>query len=268
MKTYRTSAGQVSWLEFGAGAGLTVLIHGAASSPLAFVPLAQALASAHRRVVCLGLHGYGPTALNEPDILRAHTGAVRLLLDVLEADRCALFGHSLGGLVALLAAVADSRVSRLCLYEPIALGVLDPSDAEDAAGLAWDRRIVRKMCQRVDAGQAELGVRTFVEAWNDTPWQAMPHKIRAALIASAAQLSRETTAAGCAPLGSHHIASLTQPMLLLHGTASPPVIARIVKRLMAGAAQASEVALAGKGHMAPVTDPAALAPLLHEFLTG
>lgn len=106
-----------------------VLVHGLASCGLDYIPLMTHLARRHRRVIAPDLPGHGfsppPEGGMTPDAIRDRLApALRSVLD----EPAILFGNSLGGLVAIRAAVAEpERVRALVLASP---GGAPMSDAE------------------------------------------------------------------------------------------------------------------------------------------
>lgn len=101
-----------------------VLIHGFGSDRLSWAGNAAALME-HARVHALDLPGHGDSLAAEagdgsPDAL---TAAVAAALDAHGLDRLHLLGHSLGGSIAMLVALAmPNRVRSLSLLAPAGLG--------------------------------------------------------------------------------------------------------------------------------------------------
>jgi pimeloyl-ACP methyl ester carboxylesterase len=168
----------------------------------------------------------------------------------------------MGGLVALLAQIP---VDAMVLYEPIVLGLLRDDDPDDVAARAWDHAIVAELAERVAAGDPEAGVRRFVEAWNELRWDGLPQSVRVRLIAAAPALADEIRA------GSSHAVqpeAVRWPTLILQGTLSPPVTARMTARLAAAVPVSVRRMMDGCGHMGPVQAPAQVAPAIRSFIDG
>jgi pimeloyl-ACP methyl ester carboxylesterase len=204
--------------------------------------------------VAPALHGYGGTLVegaNDP--MEAHAAVARAVLDRYAAERRVVIGHSMGGLVALLAGLkADSLV----VYEPIVLGLLRDDDPADMAARDWDRAIVAELERWIAAGDPEAGVRVFVEAWNEVAWDALPASVRARLVAAAPAMAREIRAGSSRLVPLEGIAA---PVLILQGSASPTITARMTTRLHAGIPGSRRVVLDGCGHMGPVQASASVA---------
>lgn len=233
-------------LEWGEGDEIVVLLHAAAAGPTSLAGLARALARPGRRVVAPALAGYSRTAPPPGDPLDAHVAVVNACLDLLPAGRRMVFGHSMGGLVALLAAPA---VEAMVLYEPITLGLLRDDDAEDRAARAWDREIVGFLAAAVARGQPEPGVARFVAAWNELAWDALPPAARQRLLDAAPRLAAEVRAGSDRALPLDRIRC---PVRMLQGGKSPPITHRMTMRLGAALPDGHRVILPPCGHMGPV----------------
>jgi len=260
MPLYHTPAGPVEMLEWGTGEDLWLLLHAAAAGPHSLSGLAEALLAPNRRIVAPALHLYGQTRIDAPgDRIDQHVTVARAALQIHQAIRRTLFGHSMGGLVGVLTAIGGAPIDRLVLYEPIVVGCLKQDDPQDRACRDWDRGILTKFDALLDSGQVEAGVACFVEAWNEVTWDRLPASARARLIAAAPALAEEVRA------GSHHamaatdLAAIRAETLILQGAASPAITHRMTARLHAMVAGSRRVVLPACGHMAPVQQPVRLA---------
>ena len=103
----------------------------------------------------------------------------------LEGKHRVLFGHSFGGLVAVLALLDGAKPDAVVLYDPIVLACLDLEDAADARGRAWDRELIDRLAQCTAANDPEPGIAGFIEAYNEVAWLQVPETARRALIADA-----------------------------------------------------------------------------------
>lgn len=141
-KSVEVYAGTVDYQTFGAvGAPETiVLLHASATGAWSLAPLADILSDRYR-VLVPNLDGYGMSKLDCarcPATFR-HVQTVERFLKALGIERFHLFGHSMGGLIALRIARRDRFDLRsLTLIEPMAFGVLDPVSDKDA--IDYDRK--------------------------------------------------------------------------------------------------------------------------------
>jgi pimeloyl-ACP methyl ester carboxylesterase len=179
-----------------------------------------------------------------------------------------LFGHSMGGLIALLAALDGLAADALVLYEPIVLGCLDPNSPEDIAARAWDGACIQTLHERVAAGDPEAGVAAFVEAYNEVAWSQLPAALRAGLVVKASNLVAETTATQELHLDMARLAALPMPVLILQGSRSPQVTHRMTAGLARAMPRAVSRIVEGAGHMGPVMSHAAVATEVRAFLDG
>lgn len=257
MPVLTTPIGPIETLEWGDGPTLVLLLHAAAAGPGSLAGLAKALTRPGRRIVAPALHLYGATSVVTPgDRMDAHAAVARACLDAYPARRRVVFGHSMGGLVALL---AELTVDAIAVHEPITVGLLRDDDPDDRAARDWDRAIVDRLAHAVAGGDPEAGIRRFVEAWNEMSWPDLPQSVRSRLIAAAPALADEIRCGSSRRIAPDRICP---PPLILQGALSPPITARMTARLHAAIPGARRVMLAGCGHMAPVQAATAVAAAL------
>ena len=257
MPVLTTPIGPIETLEWGDGPTLILLLHAAAAGPGSLTGLAKALARPGRRIVAPALHGYGQTSVVVPgDRMDAHAAVARTCLDAYPAERRVVIGHSMGGLVALLAGLT---VDVIAVHEPIVVGLLRDDDPDDRAARDWDRAIVDRLVHAVAAGDPEAGIRGFVEAWNEMSWPDLPQSVRIRLIAAASALAEDIS---CGSARRIALERISPPPLILQGALSPPITARMTARLHAAIPGSRRVVLPGCGHMAPVQAPGAIAAAL------
>jgi len=240
MPVYHTARGDVEMLEWGDGPALLVMLHAAAAGPQSLAGLAASLARPGLRIVAPALNRYGTTLMRAEDRVGAHVDVLRATLELCPAERRTLFGHSMGGLVGLLdAASFDSVV----LYDPIVTACV-----QDQRLLEWDRTIV-----------AAGDVATFVSAWNDTSWEALPQTVRDRLTAMAPMLIADMQAVSYYKLDVQPLHTLEVPVLLLQGETSPLITHAMTARLAELLPLAQRIVVPACGHMGPAQAPRAVA---------
>ena len=245
MPVYHTAAGTVETLEWGEGPDLLVLLHAAAAGPHSLSALATLLQRPGLRVVAPALNDYGATVMHdESDRLRAHRDVLDATLAQYPAERRTLFGHSMGGLIGLLAVMEGAAFDQMILYEPIVVGCLRDDVAEEARLRDWDRAI---------AAQGDIAA--FVTAWNETPWETLSPGVRARLTASATSLAADVRAVSELPLDKDRLRGIRTPVLLLQGSRSPAITHAMTTRLADLLPRATRVVVEGCGHMGPVQAP-------------
>lgn len=266
MTVHDTDFGVVEALEWGDGDELVVLLHALAAGPRSLVPLAERLYRPGRRILVPALHGYGATRVSDAaDPVDAHLAVARWALDGGGSGRKLLFGHSMGGLAALLAAAGRDDLAGLVLYEPIVHAALDHGDRELAAA---ERTMIRGIREAIERGEPEAGLGAFIEMWNETRWTDLPAKLRLGLLADAGRLAAEAEAVAGRAVPASLWTTVATASTVLHGDRSPPLAARMAERLAARLPAARAQTLPGLGHMAPAVAPDAIAAALQGAAAG
>lgn len=271
MPLLETPDGQIETLEWGNGDELVVLLHASATGPQTLSELAQELSKRNCKVVAPARSGYGRTCLTIPTqpiaanlqlthhVLAAHGGTPRIL-----------FGHSMGGLIALLAAIEQQAqgtpLDALVLYEPILPSLLDRDSADGAAALAWDRDVIAALNKNIQAGNTEVGVRGFVEAWNEVDWAIIPQAARAQILANAENLAREAAATSQYELDLEALTAMNIPTLFLQGETSPQLTQLTSRKAANLVPTARLVTIPSVGHMGPISSPKTVALEIRKFL--
>ena len=168
-------------IRIGNGSHHLVLVHGSGSGARQMSGLAEAVAGS------LDCHVDAPQlepSTSGETVISGHVQRVQALLD----QQTVLIGHSMGGLVAALAAT-KVRVQQLILIEPMCFGVLDV--VADANALLEDRDTISAFLRAVHEGREEEGVSTFIEYWGQSAWQHLPEGARDHLVTQSKLLLRE-----------------------------------------------------------------------------
>jgi pimeloyl-ACP methyl ester carboxylesterase len=270
MTIHQTDFGTVETVGFpgGDGGSLVVLLHATATGPGSLARLGKMLAAAGHHVVIPALHRYGETWVNgEDNPVERSVRVASWVLSAVPAEKQTLFGQSMGGLTAVLAALETTLpVNRLMLYEPMVMRALNPRDTADTREREWDRVLVRAVGEAVGTDGYEVATAAFIEAWNETAWADMPAGARAAILRDGAGLAAEMRAVNDITLPPRSLERLTMPTLLLCGEGSPPLAGRILDRLERRLPNAERITFGGLGHMGPVTAPAIVAEKILTFL--
>lgn len=200
-----------------------------------------------------------------------------LRLDVIEIEKLLaglakpvhLFGHSYGGLIALmLAARQPDQVASLLLYDPVAFGVL--WDQNDQAGLEDLAQVAAHPVFLDEArGGNEEWMQTFVDYWNGPgAWRQMPQANREAFLGvgrkvyyEVKSLSQDRT-----PLETYR--ALDMPVTLVYGEFTPMAARRVQQLLSQSIPRAVLKELKGAGHMGPLTHASAFQALVTEHLSS
>lgn len=253
--------------EAGSGPGV-VCIHSNASSSGQWRALMDLLAPKFR-VLAPDSYGAGksppwPTgrkvtlhdevALLEPVFARA-------------GESLSLVGHSYGGGIALIAALARrERLRSMVLYEPTLFALVERESPppNDVDGI---RNAVVASVEALEAGDRAAAARYFIDFWMEPgAFDRMPERLRAATAESVANIQGWKDALFDEPTPLEAFAGLKVPVLLLVGTKSPLSSRAVAQRLKRALPDVEVVELEGLGHMGPVTHPDVVNARIAAFL--
>lgn len=178
---------------------------------------------------------------------------VRRLLD--QNGPCHVVGHSYGGCLAMMAAAErPERVRSVAVYEPPLMGrmALDPAMLEP---------IVRE-------GDPARWFERFVDWWNGPgAWASLPEPSRQAQLRSARECHGQVHDLLVEPWAPDRFRAVTAPVLVMHGTASPPLVHAALADLVSVLPNARRVVIEGQGHLAPVMAAEHLVPHVERHLS-
>jgi pimeloyl-ACP methyl ester carboxylesterase len=246
-----------------------VLIHSAVSGNRQWRALSAALRDRYR-VLAVNLFGYGETTpwpATSPQSLYAQAQLVIALCDEV-ASPVHLVGHSFGGSVALKAAVLlGPRVERLVLLES------NPFHLLERAGRSGAYRQARDLNDHVKCfgslGDWRTVAERFADYWlGDGSWSAMPDRRRAAFIASMPPNFHEWDAIMTEETPIAEWKALSAETLVVSDPRTRRPIREIVEIFEEACPHWSFRSIAEGGHMAPLTRPDVINPIVREFLDG
>ncbi len=244
-----------------------VLLHSSGASARQWDALAEAL-EARFDVQAIDLHGHGRRpGWAGAAALSLHDDAALALERLGRSGGGHVVGHSYGAAVAVhVAAARPDAVRSLALYEPVLFRLL----ADHAPGLPAAREadaLGRLIVASVAQGRLDEAAGHFVDYWSGRgSWARMDPDRRAAVARRMSTVAAHFDALNAAPLPPAALARLTMPLLCLHGTRSTPVALAIAALLRALLPAGRHEALAGLGHMAPITDAPVVNARLLRFL--
>jgi pimeloyl-ACP methyl ester carboxylesterase len=244
-----------------------VLIHSSVSGNRQWRSLVEALRERHR-VLAINLFGYGETTPWPAPARQTLYAQAQLVLALCEslAGPVQLVGHSFGGSVAMKAALLmGTRVSRMVLLEPNPFHLLRQAGRTQAYDEA---RALRDHVQCWGAlGDWPAVAQRFAEYWlGDGAWEAMPQRRRESFAAALPPNQHEWDAVMGeeTPLEAWCATDARTLAVSAHATRRP--IRELVELLAAACPHWAFRSIAEGGHMAPLTHPQLIDPIVHEFL--
>lgn len=180
-----------------------------------------------------------------------------------------LVGHSYGAAVGLIAALTHPEEVRcLALYEPTLFSLLE-EESPGQKGFTDIMTVAERSATDIDAGAHHRAAEGFIDYWmGPGSWSAMPASLQDPVALSMRNVRGWAHALSRDPTPLDVFRRLDVPILYMVGEHSP-ISSKGVARLLTSALPKVEyVELEGLGHMAPVTQPARVNPLIEEFLVG
>ncbi len=260
MTAIDVNAPPIAWRESGAGDAV-VFLHGVGGSRTAWEPQLAGLSGDHR-CIAWDMPGYGASPpLPEPMTFPALARAVTRLLDAVEAPAAHLVGLSMGGMVALHAALDHpGRVRSLVLIDSSPAFALDGSTTAEQ----W----VDERLEPLRRGLTPAGIAPGLLASVMAP--DAPASVIDEAAAAMARVSAEALAAGLRCLTTHDVrdrlALVGVPALVLCGELdreTPPAYSSYLADRIPDATLAL---IEGAGHIANLERPAEVNRLLARFL--
>lgn len=244
-----------------------VLIHSSVSGNRQWRALTEALKDRYR-VLAINLFGYGQTTpwpATAPQSLYAQASLILALCEEL-APPIHLVGHSFGGSVALKAArLLGRRVGSLVLLEPNPFYLLKQSGRTRAFMESRELRDHVKCFGSL--GDWRRVAERFADYWlGDGSWSAMSEKRRAAFADSVAPNFHEWDAVMDEETTLEGWKDLTARTLVVSDAATRLPIREIIALLAEAFPHWAFHTLPEGGHMAPLTRPDLVNPIVREFL--
>jgi pimeloyl-ACP methyl ester carboxylesterase len=257
------------YIEAGNGP-LVVLVHSSMAGARQWSGLIRALSEGHR-VRAVNLFGYGGTPSwpgAEPPTLDDFAELVVQAVPRNERH-VRLVGHSFGGAVAMQVAAHRLRgqVDRLVLIEPSLFHLLD--DGEDRSAYREILSLSHETRGLIAAGELQLAAERFIDYWcGDGAWATNSPERMALFAGQIRLLANEWNAALGGSGDAAEWARLlpSQTMLVAGANTTRPAQA-ILERLWENRPEWDFASIHDAGHMAPVTHPEVVNPLIRRFLT-
>jgi pimeloyl-ACP methyl ester carboxylesterase len=218
------------------------------------------LLAPHLRVYSYDRRGRGDSGDTLPYSVEREVEDVEALIE-LAGGTASLYGHSSGGCLALEAArTHPDKVQKVVVYEA-------PYDDDPDVEQGWSD-FLRQLSDALAAGRRGDAVALFMH------YLGIPAQQLQAVRQSPAWPGLEAVAPTLAydnagvigpsrAVPVDRLAKVQAPTLAVYGTSSPPFMERAARTISETVPEGKLMALAGQTHQ---VDPAALAPLLIEFL--
>ena len=251
------------------GAGPAVLcIHAGYASSGEWRSLMQDLAGQFRIVAC-DMSSSGKSPAISPHLKYTLEEEVTFLRPVFDAagDSFHLVGHSFGGAVALKAALRyRSRLLSLTLIEPTLFALLISSAPESSATYEIIRH-TEMVSALAELGDYESAARQFVDYWfQPGAWAAMREEVRTDIRGRMNLCRQRWDALLRDPVRVADLAVLDIPTLCLTARNSNVPTHALSKLLSETLPRARTIDIEGVGHMAPLSEPDQVNPLIRTFL--
>lgn len=256
----------IDYLDEGSGPAV-ILLHSGASSHRQWRRLIDELRPSCR-VLAPNLYGYGGTTAWDEDGAQTLASQARIVIELtsLINGPVSLVGHSMGGAVAVKAAeMIPGRVSRLVLLEPNPFHLLRDNGRHEAFAEVQALRD----CTRADFGTNRWTAvaERFTEYWvGPGSWARLPAERQAAFERNLLPTYHEWDALWSERTTLEDLQVLPKKTMLLRSADAPRSIREICELLSAAFPHWRYEIIAEGGHMAAVTHPQQVNPLVMEFL--
>ena len=257
MGTATLDVGDVNIKYFVVGSGEPiVLLHGTGGSGRQWAEFAEALHTEFQ-VVVPDLCGYGGTTHWPGEgtfNLAIEADLVHALIDKFKKP-VHVVGHSFGGAVALkLALRYPEQLKSLTVVEPASFHLLRHGDDMDDLAFRQISEVAAVIASAVNCGDYLGAMRRFVDFWNGNgAWNALPKPQRISLARRINKVTLDFWATLNDPTRRGDLFNVAVPTLVIFGERSPLPTRRICFHLARVLPDVRQRAIAGAGHMLPMT---------------
>jgi pimeloyl-ACP methyl ester carboxylesterase len=249
------------FLEAGAGSTAVLMLHGVGGSHGAFTEQMAPLAAAGYRALAWDMPGYGFSRSVDPYTFDALAAACIDLIELAEAERLVLLGHSMGGMVAQqVAALRPDLVSGLVLVAT--------SAAFGSSDGAWQREFLAERMAPLERGQSMADLAAKLVA-GMVGANALPEGVahaRAIMSGVSIPTYRHALAALAGFDARAQLAAIAVPTLLVAGESDSTAPAALMQKMSQRIAASEFTVLPGIGHIVPLEAPDAFNARLLEYL--
>lgn len=258
---------RIDFSDAGSGDSI-VLVHSSVSGNRQWKRLAQDL-QPHFRVIAVNLFGYGETSAWHEDATQTIADqadlVLRLVADIPGPVR--IVGHSFGGSVASkAAALLGKRASHLILFEPTLFHLLVQNGHREAYAEAMALRDFIRLYGKED--RWDIAAERFVEYWLGAGgWAALSHERRLAYMQLLRPNYYEWDSVDSDQTTMEEFGRIPAKAMMAYSPDARRPSREIAQLFEEQCPNWSVVKIAEGGHMAPLTHPDVVNPLIAGFLS-
>jgi pimeloyl-ACP methyl ester carboxylesterase len=236
--------------------GRVIALHCSGSGAGQWSYLAEALGGSYELLAPehFGCQSIGPWTGQHAFSLADEAGRAIDLIDQSDA-KVHLVGHSYGGGVALHVALArPERIASMALYEPSAFHLLRQMGEDGAERFAEIADLAHRVREGVIVGDHRSAAAAFIDYWNGLgAWGALRPAVQQALSRWMPKAPLDFRALMEEPAPAAAYRALTFPVLILRGEHARAPSRAIAEGLAELLPDCRIMAIAGAGHMGPLT---------------
>ncbi len=261
---------ELTYVEAGSGDPV-ILVHGTTCDLRTWrdqlIPIGK-----HYRAMTYSRRGHYPNAWPDDYVLctpELHAADLANLIEAFGPGPVHLFGHSYGGLVALVAAVQRPELVRtLTLGEPPLFSWLQSVPDRRDLFTAFVADVMEPARLGYQQGQDDAATRIFIDGViGDGAYDACPPEVQAAMLDNVAETRVQLNtplALTFSALSRDDVKRVLAPTLLLAGELSPPLFTAVIDELAQCLPHAERVVIPGVSH--DLGDPALISEMVLDFL--
>lgn len=244
-----------------------VFLHSSLSSSKQWQNLTAKL-SENFTCINIDLLGYGKAPVvddTENYNFNVEASRIKNIIQVIAPnEKYHIVGHSCGGAIALKLAVEEPKnILSLTVFEPVAFHLLAHSSNQYHNRLA-DK--VKRFAENIVANDNKTGAKAFIDFWNGEGFYSnLPDKIQAVMAKDIEKVTLDFKGILHENYHFEALQSIQCPSLVLVGKYSQEV-SQVLSRAIADSLSIVEFKEIESGHMAPISHPRLVEPIISLFI--